>query len=89
MSIRSMLLIAAAAITSAQTQPAFEAASVKPIDAGDNVTSYTRSNEFMGSLQALIRFAYGIEDYRISGGPKWLDADKFRVIYKPSVRRRA
>ena len=38
----------------------------------------------MGSLQALIRFAYGIEDYRISGGPKWIDADKFDVVYKPS-----
>ena len=84
MSIRGLLLIATVAFASAQTQPAFEAASVKPIDPGDLTGSYSSHNEYMGSLQALIRFAYGIEDYRISGGPKWLDTDKFDVIYKPS-----
>jgi uncharacterized protein (TIGR03435 family) len=84
MSIRNLLLIATVAIASAQTQPAFEAASVKPVDPGDRVGSYSSYNEYMGSLQALIRFAYRIEDYRMSGGPKWIDADKFDVIYKPS-----
>src|ERR1700691_214642 len=84
MTLRSLLLITAVAIASAQTQPAFEAASVKAIDPGDRVGSYSRYNEYMGSLQALIRWAYGIEDYRISGGPKWIDADKFDVVYKPS-----
>ncbi len=79
-----MLLIATVAIASAQTQPAFDAASVKAIDPGDNRTSYSSHNEFMGSLQSLIWFAYGVEDYRISGGPKWLTTDKFDVIYKPS-----
>jgi uncharacterized protein (TIGR03435 family) len=84
MSIRSLLLIAAVAIASAQTQPTFEAASVKPVEVNDGTISYTRSNEFMGSLQSLIRFAYGIEDYRISGGPKWVDDDRYSVIFKPS-----
>lgn len=84
MIVRSVLLIATLAIASAQTQRSFEAASVKPIDPGDRVGSYSRYNEYMGSLQALIRFAYEVEDYRISGVPKWLDDDKFDVIYKPS-----
>jgi len=84
MSVRRVLLITAVAIVSAQTQPAFDAASVKPIDPGDRVSSASRAGEFMGSLQALIWFAYGIEDYRISGGPKWLATDKFDVVYEPS-----
>jgi uncharacterized protein (TIGR03435 family) len=87
MFIRGLTMIAAVAAVShiaAQTQPAFDAASVKPVDPGDRVNSYTRSNEFMGSLQALIRYAYGVEDYRIAGGPKWLEGDKFSVVYKPS-----
>ncbi len=84
MTLRTMFLIAAVAIASAQTQPSFEAASVKPANPTDGASSYSSYNEFMGSLQALIRFAYGIEDYRISGGPKWIDADKFDVVYKPS-----
>jgi uncharacterized protein (TIGR03435 family) len=84
MIIRSLPLFAAVAIASAQTQPAFDAASVKAIDPGDTTTSYTRNGEFMGSLQSLIWFAYGIEDYRISGGPKWLTTDKFDVVYEPS-----
>ena len=83
MTVRTLLLIATVAIASAQTQPAFDAASVKAIGPGD-MSSYSRYNEFMGSLQALIRFAYGVEDYRISGGPKWIDGDQFRIVYKPS-----
>jgi uncharacterized protein (TIGR03435 family) len=35
----------------------------------------------MGRLQALIRYAYGVENYRISGGPEWIDVDKFDVVY--------
>src|SRR5580704_16108128 len=84
MTVRSLLLIAAVAVASAQTQPAFDAASVKAIDPGDRRTSYSSHNEYMGSLQSLIWFAYGIEDYRISGGPKWLTTDKFDIVYKPS-----
>jgi uncharacterized protein (TIGR03435 family) len=83
MRLRILLLIAAVAIASAQTQPSFDAASVKAIDSVDT-SSYSRHNEFMGSLQALIWFAYDVEDYRISGGPKWLTTDKFDIVYEPS-----
>jgi uncharacterized protein (TIGR03435 family) len=84
MNVRSVLLIATVAVASAQTQPAFEAASVKPAKPDENATSYTRNGEFMGSLQSLIWFAYGVEDYRISGGPKWLTTDRFDVVYEPT-----
>jgi uncharacterized protein (TIGR03435 family) len=31
----------------------------------------------------MIALAYGVEDDKISGGPKWLDVAKFDVIAKP------
>lgn len=80
---RSLLLFVAFADSFAQPQPAFDAATVKPIVPKDGAVSRTSYGEFMGSLQFLIRVAYGLEDYRISGGPKWLDSDKFDVVYKP------
>jgi uncharacterized protein (TIGR03435 family) len=83
MTLRSVLLIASLATASAQTRLAFDAASVKVANPAEGMGSYTKYGEVMGSLQSLIRFAYGLEDYRISGGPKWLDADKFSIIYKP------
>ena len=85
MSKRSVLLIAVAAVSSicAQTPPSFDAASVKPIVPKDGADSRTSYGEFMGSLRFLIRAAYGLDDYRIAGGPKWIDNDKFSVVYKP------
>src|SRR5580698_361621 len=35
------------------------------------------------TLTHMIALAYGVEDDKISGGPKWLDGDKFDVIAKP------
>ena len=84
--MRSSLLIAAfAAVSSvhAQTPPSFDVASVKPVVPKDGAASRTSYGEFMGSLQFLIRAAYGLDDYRIAGGPKWIDNDKFSVVYKP------
>jgi uncharacterized protein (TIGR03435 family) len=85
--MRSLILIAVIASSSvlrAQTPPEFDVASVKPVDPGNGTASYSSSNEYMGSLQSLIKSAYGVEDYRIAGGPKWLDGDKFRIVFKPA-----
>jgi uncharacterized protein (TIGR03435 family) len=35
------------------------------------------------TLAHMIALAYGVDDDKISGGPKWLDMDKFDVIAKP------
>ena len=83
MTARSALLFIALGIASAQTQPAFEVASVKPANPTDGAISRRNYGEFMGNLHFLISAAYGVDDYRITGGPKWLDADKFSVNYKP------
>jgi len=80
----------------AQTSPglAFEAASIKP----NNSTSLVRRDGVPGdrfvatnqTLWRLIAVAYGapgllpqpLADYQISGGPKWIDSDRFDLEAK-------
>lgn len=63
----------------------FEAATVKPNDPARNagVTwgfSYTgNSLRLVGTLQALIRYAYNVEDPQISGGAPWIDHDIYEI----------
>lgn len=59
-----IVAITAGSFVHAQAQPAFEVASVKPVDPSELAGSFTSNNQFMGSLQALIRLAYGVEDYQ-------------------------
>jgi uncharacterized protein (TIGR03435 family) len=33
-------------------------------------------------LRALIRFAYGVQDSQISGGPDWMDSERYDVVTK-------
>lgn len=75
-----MIATAAAAQT---PRPAFEAASVKVNKSG---TGLVRLSTFPGRLTAvnvtlrmLVRYAYNIQDFQMSGGPAWIDADRFDV----------
>jgi uncharacterized protein (TIGR03435 family) len=85
--VLALTAIGLASLIPAQTRPAFEVASVKPADPGTGVGSWTQSSlgefSFIGSLHSLIKKAYDVEDFRISGEPKWLDADMFRIDAKP------
>jgi len=84
--MRSALLIAAITVASliqAQTPPAFDAASVKATVPPPGVTSMSRYGEYIGSLKSLIKTAYGLEDYQMAGGPKWIDDDIYSVVDKP------
>jgi uncharacterized protein (TIGR03435 family) len=90
MTLRLFSVFAAVAMgfgLNAQTRPAFDAASVKPVDPADGTESWMQNSQgefaIIGSLRSLIRYAWDIEDFRIEGGPKWLDADKFRIDAKP------
>jgi uncharacterized protein (TIGR03435 family) len=63
---------------------AFEAASVKVTASPDN--GFNESDTNPGrltlrnvSLRWCIRFAYGVQDFQISGGPKWLDHDRYDI----------
>jgi uncharacterized protein (TIGR03435 family) len=69
---------------SAQTpRPAFEAASVKTNkSSGPLMRLSAPTGRLSGvnvSLRMLIRNAYLVQDYRMSGGPAWLDTDRFDI----------
>jgi uncharacterized protein (TIGR03435 family) len=63
--------------------PSFEAASIKPSkdQSGGIHSSSTRGNLVLrgDSLKGLIMIAYRVKDFQVSGGPKWIDADRFDI----------
>jgi bla regulator protein blaR1 len=76
-------------IAFAQQEPrlAFEVASIKPSD--PNIRQHllgTRSGSFVATdatLKQLVGMAYDLRDHQISGGPKWLDSDRYTIEGKP------
>jgi bla regulator protein blaR1 len=68
-------------------QLAFEVTSIKPADPDlRSHFSGTRNGEFIATdatLKQLVGMAYDLRDHQISGGPKWLDSDRYRVEGKP------
>jgi uncharacterized protein (TIGR03435 family) len=68
------------------TLPSFEAASIKPNKSGDRKVSIRRSpGRFTTSnttLKMLITFAYDIRGHQLSGGPGWLDSDRYDIVAK-------
>ena len=84
--------IACSAALAAQTPqpptaaPAFEVASIKPNNSGDGrVMLQNQPGRFMATnvtLRLLIRNAYQLQDFQISGGPSWLNSDHFDINAK-------
>ena len=81
---------------SAPERPAFEVASVKPNQSGDRGMSFGRPpGRFTATnvtLKLLITYAYGVSDHQISGGPSWLNSERYDIVAKepaddPSVAR--
>jgi uncharacterized protein (TIGR03435 family) len=74
--------------TSAQNQPLkFEVTSVKPNMTGQggfgDMPPTGRVNFVSMTFKALMRISYGVQDYKIIGGPAWLDVDRFDVQANP------
>lgn len=71
----------------------FDVASIRPSDPNSpgqvslSPDDGLRANGI--SLRFLIAFAYGIEDFQISGGPAWIQTDRFDVIAKPEATSRS
>jgi len=69
---------------------AFEVASVKPntpdgsgvFRAGLQPQPGGRLNATGANLRMLIRFAYNVDDTQISGGPSWIDSDRYDIVAK-------
>lgn len=68
-------------IAFAQARPRFEVASVKPSKAGSPMTGVGvgRSNSRNVTLKSLITVAYRLQDFQLSGGPSWVETDRFDV----------
>jgi uncharacterized protein (TIGR03435 family) len=67
--------------------PQFEVASVKVVKSvtgksGIHTSPGGRFNADNVTLRQLIRFAYQVQDAQLSGGPKWLDDDRFDIVAK-------
>src|SRR5882724_1380896 len=68
--------------------PIFDVASIKPSKNPEGSSTWDSSPEAGSmrmqnqSLRALIRIAYGVRDDQISGGPKWLDSDRYNIDAK-------
>jgi uncharacterized protein (TIGR03435 family) len=82
--MRTILILAAALAAHAQTQPAFDVASVRLTQHGRGPDGWSRSSlsDHHGtltaeneSLQGLIQWAYNVKEYQISG-PEWLNFDE-------------
>jgi uncharacterized protein (TIGR03435 family) len=77
------ILMAAHALAQA---PAFEAATIKPSKAEPGHTSsHSRTGMIMLSgqtLKGLVCSAYQVKDFQVTGGPKWLDQDRYDVNAK-------
>jgi len=80
----------AAAVLIAQQLPSFEVASVKPSGARRSKSGkqgFQNPSRFAFrdvTLTTLILRAYGVQDYQLSGGPGWMETDRFDVEAKPA-----
>jgi uncharacterized protein (TIGR03435 family) len=79
--IAILLLVAMAA-----AGQGFEAASIKR---GDQTAPNSGWSQSPGritienmTLKQLVEFAFNVKEYQISGGPKWLDGDRFTIVAK-------
>ena len=80
----AMLLAVAApnVVVSAQSQPAFEVASIRRnVHGGDARVDITRGRVTMNNatLRTLIRNGYDIQNFQFAGGPGWLDSDAYDI----------
>src|SRR5215510_2629073 len=66
--------------------PSFEVASIKPNNSGDGrVMMQNQPGRFTATnvtLKQLIRNAYQLQDFQISGGPSWISSDHFDIVAK-------
>jgi uncharacterized protein (TIGR03435 family) len=66
--------------------PSYEVASIKPNRAGDNMVRLMFAPDGLSgngiSVKMLIGFAYNLKDFQISGGPGWIESERFDIEAK-------
>lgn len=82
-----LLIIAGVAGCLAPAQPAFEVASIRPTSPGGRGTPIQiatggRFTAAGASVRSLIKKGYGARDFQISGGPDWVDSERYDIVAK-------
>src|SRR5580658_6066578 len=84
------LMVLASGLAFGQSTPApltFEVASIKPNSGDDRRVGI----QFMPggglrttgtTLKFLLTFAYDVQDFQVSGGPGWINSDRFDIVAK-------
>jgi uncharacterized protein (TIGR03435 family) len=72
----------------AAPRPAFDVVSIKhtqgqPVNSGFRRAAGGVLNATNVSVRILIEYAYDVRDDQISGGPAWLDSERYEVLAKP------
>ena len=86
--VLTLSIVIASAVVSLHAQeptPAFEVASIRPTKAETRGPRYRMGAQFTvesATLQDLVKMAYGLKDFQLSGGPSWSDADRFDIEAK-------
>jgi uncharacterized protein (TIGR03435 family) len=76
----------------AQAPPEFEVASIRPHPGGDNGSSNTkvspggRLSAINVTVRKMIRNAFDVEDFQISGAPRWIDSASYDIEAKTTGR---
>jgi uncharacterized protein (TIGR03435 family) len=82
--ILALALIAIFSPLVVSAQPAFDAASIKPSSANKRGGGFNappgRLDVKNQSLRELIKFAFNIHDYQLTGGPGWIDGDRYDIV---------
>jgi uncharacterized protein (TIGR03435 family) len=81
------IAVAVAAMAAIALSQEFEVASIKPNMSGDRRVGIQMApgGRYVASginTKFLIQQAYGVRDYQIQGGPRWLDTDRFDINAK-------
>ncbi len=83
MNTRALALIAMFSSVAVSGQPTFDAASIKPSSGAARGGGFNTPPGRLGvknqSLRDLIRFAFDIHDYQLTGGPAWIDGDRYDI----------
>ncbi len=79
-----------ALVNSPQASPTFDVASVKPNKTGGTGTRimFQPGGRFTAdniTLKFLIKMAYGVQDFQITGGPAWINSDRYDIEGKAAA----
>ena len=74
---------------SKDAKPSFEVATIKPSKPEERFSLLVNRSGMMNttntSLSDLIKFAYGVHPRQITGGPAWMETEKYTISAKPDT----